>query len=257
MRLNNYGVHEIIHATEKFTYSRICELKQERRAVLSRRFTLIELLVVIAIIAILAAMLLPALTNAKNMAKEIACASNEKQFGLAFQAYSGDFNGYLPAMTQETTYESAIVSGTWWTNALGDLKYLPVPEWYDEGHGDVRTGVWHCPSFPSNKLSWGGGYAILESQHSNKCSYRSFPKLSRFVRTSQIYLLSEAWKVDSHVSVLTNYCSVCFGEFREAAWVHGVGSGSSNVLFIDGHVKSKSYMELHNNVDDIYYHYSL
>ncbi len=82
-------------------------------------FTLIELLVVIAIIAILAAMLLPALAKAKEKALQTACINNYKQIGLAVQIYVDDFSGYFPIASYTDSSGNNVV----WTKALG--PYLP------------------------------------------------------------------------------------------------------------------------------------
>ena len=89
-----------------------------------RGFTLIELLVVIAIIAILAALLLPALTNSKQSAKRIQCVSQLRQLGLATQMYLDDHDGRtFPFKYYET---NGGVNGAMWlqdTNALTNAFY--------------------------------------------------------------------------------------------------------------------------------------
>ncbi len=94
-------------------------------------FTLIELLVVVAIIAVLVALLLPAMASARENARVLRCTSNVRQIGLAFMYYLDDYDGYLPPGYVHGTNE------TWFWKLQ---RYVP---W-----GNADTHVFSCPSDP-------------------------------------------------------------------------------------------------------------
>jgi prepilin-type N-terminal cleavage/methylation domain-containing protein/prepilin-type processing-associated H-X9-DG protein len=107
--------------------------KRENR---NRGFTLIELLVVIAIIAILAAMLLPALSKAKAKAKQTKCFNNLKQMGLAMQMYAHDSGDLVPRGNRPF----------WWQVYI---PYLGGAQAARDQYGRVK--VYTCPSYPNNE----------------------------------------------------------------------------------------------------------
>ncbi|HUJ12005.1 MAG TPA: DUF1559 domain-containing protein [Verrucomicrobiae bacterium] len=81
-------------------------------------FTLIELLTVIAVIGLLAALLLPALNNAREKGRRIACASNLRQIGIGLLAYSGDFQNHLPTVENNGYCSDPSCGTNNWYNAL-------------------------------------------------------------------------------------------------------------------------------------------
>ena len=157
-----------------------------RRAI--HAFTLIELLIVIAIVAVLAALLLPALNRAKLRARNVACLNNLKQLQLCWQLYASDHDDKVPpnnSVVAMPTSTNSIASGASWcmgsprhdTNTLGIESGLLFP--YNRS-----VAIYRCPADDSTVEDAAGNRLLQPRNRSYNMSQsiNSFPEYDRVMR---------------------------------------------------------------------------
>jgi prepilin-type N-terminal cleavage/methylation domain-containing protein/prepilin-type processing-associated H-X9-DG protein len=199
-----------------------------------RAFTLIELLVVIAIIAILAALLLPALSSAKAKAQTVSCLNNLKQWGLATQMFALENNDLLP---KDGTPNGTSVNEGWYIDlprVLGQPNYQ-LMEWRTNASADIGRTIWICPSNPRRSNSNNLFHYCL-NEHVNASGSGNQVKLSTIPKPSYTIWLFDNGKL-AGVAQQNNVHS-------------NLHSAGANFTFLDGHsarFKSKEYWNFSNN----------
>ena len=208
------------------------------------RFTLIELLVVIAIIAILAAILLPALNSARERGRTASCLSNLKQLGTSLDMYGSDHNGMLPA---QMVVDGVAKCGTAFLSLKGylakDLLDCPAAT-YSRG-----SATWSGTSFGNLHLENYGmsGYGENQRAHvgaSNNGTDNNLKKRSSWSLSypSKLMLYGDSYEASLDAATEGSAKQL----YDKTTSVSGYGSvafrhnKTANMLFADGHTENRT-----------------
>ena len=216
------------------------------------RFTLIELLVVIAIIAILAAMLLPALNQARSKSRDIKCASNLKQLGTCMFLYLDGNRGIFPAVNNN--YGTKYVK---WIDLLfcietGASVSDNCSSVQISGPGQTRRmrGLFACPSGDSawDVMQFSRGYGFNFSLSSPFWSGAPIRSLRKIRRPSGRAMLLDIDRVGSW----PDPAAKSRGDLNNISGTgyRHQGRSGANVCFADGHVEARRSPEIPETIDD-------
>lgn len=214
-------------------------------------FTLIELLVVIGIIAVLIAMLLPALSRARASAATLQCASQMRQLGNATLMWANERGGALPSSQDVNPLDAPwpVAPSTLQPDGEFYLRYLNGTNPIKDTSHALRT--FRCARGPTSsaglaawQVDYLGSYCVNSYKRSSSASTRR---------------LTSNWTGSpSHVAWMIEYTNVPDGSYwngpaETARHLTKRHNGGGNVLYLDGHVVRMPFNEFFKYYDSLYY----
>ena len=229
-----------------------------------RGFTLIELLIVIGTIALLMAIMLPALNRARAQTRTIVCLSNLRQLGLAFACYANDYDDYaMPTVGQSGTYwwgrklSNGIdhTKGFVWPYLKSELERESVYECPAQRYGSYTlqgkpVGVADGPQWITSTYGYNGYYLSPPQSGWPQIGYRPWQKITTVIKPAEVIAFADTlldWDVTGENPLLTNIALLdppYILNNSATSWEKNLHpttcfrhNDRANVVFVDGHCR--------------------